>query len=359
MSRDAGSEADSAGDRVAALARYVVALRSGDRRGATHVALGLLERGVPAERLVTEVLAAAQAMVGREWQLGRLSVAVEHRASTITESVLLALSEAVLRAPDAVAEGSRGRAVVACAEGEWHTLPGRMASEVMRMRGIDVTFIGPSLPAEELASFVAEEEITAVAITCSMPMTLSGAWRSISALRELGTTVDAGGRGFGADGRWAWVLGADQWASDFGRGADLMLAAVATPAPGPRGPTGAASAIAEGRTLRRDHDVLLHDAMASALRRYPAMADSDVALRATREDLGSTLQVVASATTVSDPTVAIDFVTWFEDVLRARSLPIDYAAAAFDCVLEVLPQSVVSARAMTLSARASCSRPSV
>ena len=120
-----------------------------------------------------------------------------------------------MSAPGAVQEGIRGRVVIACSEGEWHMLPAQMATEVLRLRGADVSFIGPSVPADDLAEFIGDDPPAAVAVTCSMPMSLVGAWRSISALRELGMTVVCGGRGFGPDGRWGLALGADHWATDF------------------------------------------------------------------------------------------------------------------------------------------------
>jgi hypothetical protein len=68
------------------------------------------------------------------------------------------------------------------------------------------------------------------------------------------------------------------------------------------------------------------------------------------------LKVVAAAAIVSDPTVATEHVTWLEAGLRARSLPVEWAAAGFGAVLEVLPRDLVHTRAMTLAGRAACGR---
>lgn len=134
---------------------------------------------------------------------------MEHRASAITESVLHAVVDNAMHAPGAMIEGIRGWVVIACTEGEWHLLPGMMVSEVLRLRGADVAFIGPSIPADEFAGFLGDKPPAAVAISCSMPMSVVGAWHSISALRAMGMTVVCGGRGFGSDGRWGLALGAD------------------------------------------------------------------------------------------------------------------------------------------------------
>ncbi len=204
-------------DFDAHLALYLDAVHRGDRRGAIDVAMDLLERGIGPETIITDLLARSQVEIGRGWEEGKWSVALEHRASAITESALQAVTDTALRAPGAVVEGSSGRAVVACTEGEWHVLPGRMASEVLRLRGADVSFIGPSVPADELVAMLGDDAPAAVAITCSMPMSLTGTWRTINALRAVGMTIVCGGRGFGPHGAWGRALGADLWAPDFAR----------------------------------------------------------------------------------------------------------------------------------------------
>lgn len=222
----------------AEVAQYLDALHRGDRRTATGIALELLDAGVPAEEILSGLIARGASLVGTGWQEGRWSVAMEHRASSIAESVLTAVVDTAMLAPNAVPEGSRGEAVVACTEGEWHVLPGRLASETLRLRGVEVTFIGPSVPAADLADFLGTQHSPVVAISCSMQMSLCGAWRSITALRELGIQIICGGQGFGPAGRWGLALGADQWAPDFATGADLVVAGIAGPAPGPRPPGG-------------------------------------------------------------------------------------------------------------------------
>jgi len=125
---------------------------------------------------------------------------------------------------------------------------------------------------QELAGFIGHDPPAAVAITCSMPMSLVGAWRSISGLPALGMTVVCGGRGFGSEGRWGLALGADHWAPDFASGADIMLSAVDKPAPAPREPARGEDAITEVRVLRRDHETLVEQGDPGCL--SPMGADS-------------------------------------------------------------------------------------
>ena len=259
-----------------------------------------------------------------------------------------------MSAPGAVREGIRGRVVIACSEGEWHMLPAQMATEVLRLRGADVSFIGPSVPADDLAEFIGDDPPAAVAVTCSMPMSLVGAWRSISALRELGMTVVCGGRGFGPDGRWGLALGADHWATDFAVGADIILSSLDKPPPAPREPAGAPDAVAEVRVLRREHETLVEKGTQAAFATWPRIRRSEAAMRSTRKDLAFTLHVVAADTLVGDRDLVTDYAGWFETVLAARALPLGLVPSAFDLLLGVLPPELPLARDMAKSGREAC-----
>ncbi|MDQ3896206.1 MAG: cobalamin-dependent protein [Actinomycetota bacterium] len=179
-----------------------------DRRKASVFVAGLADGGATAEELILDLLAPAEREVGLRWQRRRWNVAQEHAATAIVESELAML------AFDEVVEPTIGRMVVACVEGEWHSLPARMASELLRLGGWDVTFLGPSVPADDLAAHVRQLAPDAVGLSCSVPLFLKGAHRSIVACRAAGVPVVTGGTGFGDDGRYAVRLGADGWTAD-------------------------------------------------------------------------------------------------------------------------------------------------
>lgn len=328
-----------------AIEAYLEAAMAGDRQTAVKIALDLLADGEPPESIITHLLATAQSRVGEGWQTGTWSVAQEHRASAIAEAALQAVSDTAMRTPGAVPEGSAGQAIVACSEGEWHVLPGRMASEILRLRGCEVSYIGPSIPADMLVEMFEFDPPSAVAVTCSMPLSLVGSWATISALRELGMTVICGGRGYGPGGVWAPAVGADLWAPTFEDGADALVAALTRPRPAPRPPMGSPEITAELTTLRRDGPTMVETAMTISLEAWPWLRESGNAVRATRTDLLATMQAAGSAALVADHTLLRDYVEWFESVLAARDLPVSFVATAFDLLLAVVPTELVLVRA--------------
>ena len=333
---------------------YFDAIMQGNRQAANSVALGMLHIGVSPEVILTDVIGSAQSMVGLAWQDGSASVSQEHRASAITEFVVQTLADEAAMAPGVPAEGSAGSVIVACTEGEWHVLPGRLASAVLRLHGFAVNFVGPSLPAEDLAFFIDDEQNPVVALTCVMPLSLSGAWNSVSEIRRRGATVMTGGRGFGPNGQWSAAIGADFHANSFAQGAQCLAEALRQPRREPRDPFGEPTAIAEVRSLRRNLDSFVESATQAAIARWPQMLSDDRAVRATREDLDASLRCLASAVIVGDDAVTVDYIQWLESVLAARSLPLDLVPSGLAILGEVLPADFPLTRAAAERGLSAC-----
>ncbi len=113
--------------------------------------------------------------------------------------------------------------VVACAEGDVHSLAARMIAAHLVFLGWRVNFLGPSQPADDLGAYLQANPPEALVLSCTLPAALPGARASIRAAHAAGVPVLAGGRGFGADGRRARALGADAWTAD-PREIDAILA---------------------------------------------------------------------------------------------------------------------------------------
>jgi methanogenic corrinoid protein MtbC1 len=337
-----------------ALSAYLAEIERGNRLAAVGVVTEALHDGVPAEILIERVIARGQAAVGQGWLDGRWSVAMEHRASGIAESALSAVAETAMRTPGAPREGSAGRAVVACSEGEWHSLPGRMATEVLRLRGIDVTFVGPSVPAGDLAAMIGDDPPPVVAVTCSMPLSLAGTWRTLTAVRELGTFVVCGGRGFGADGHWGLTLGADAWAPGLIAGADLVVTALERSRPEPRGAAGAPESIDELSLLQARQSRLVDGSLALALDFRPELQESDAAVRQMRDDLAGNLKALSAAVIVSDAGLLIEHVQWLEELVSSRGLPLRFVPTALGFLRQVLPDDLPLAGAILDEAIGAC-----
>jgi methanogenic corrinoid protein MtbC1 len=292
---------------------FLDALEEADEYAAVEVALGLVDAGVPAERVLLDLVAPAQAEVGERWARNAWSVAQEHAATHISERVVAAV------AAHADPRPTRGRVVVACMDGEWHALPPRLVAEVLRLRGWRVTFLGASVPAAHLVSYLHRHDAHAVALACALPMRLPHAHRMIEACRRSDVPVVVGGRGFGQDGRWASRLGV-AWAPDAPAAADLVADERALRRVVPAGLPTLGDDEYAGLVKRRGE--LIDSALGALRERVPGVREYDPAqLDSTVGDLGHIVDFLAAAVYVDDASLFTEFVEWLVDLLASRGVP--------------------------------------
>ncbi|WP_229402040.1 cobalamin B12-binding domain-containing protein [Micromonospora okii] len=292
---------------------FLDALAEADEYAAVDVALGLVDAGVPAERVLLDLVAPAQAEVGERWARNAWSVAQEHAATHISERVVAAV------AAHANPHPTRGRIVVACMDGEWHALPPRLVAEVLRLRGWQVTFLGASVPAAHLVSYLHRHDAHAVALACALPMRLPHAHRMVEACRRSDVPVVVGGRGFGQDGRWARRLGM-AWAPDAPAAADLVADERALRRVAPADVSLLADDEYAGLTKRRGE--LIESALCALRERFAGMRKySPAQLDSTVSDLGYIVDFLAAAVYVDDPSLFTEFVEWLVGILVSRGVP--------------------------------------
>lgn len=187
--------------------RYFAAVADADRDLAHGIIESLEEQGVPVESIIDHVLSPTQRAVGDRWECGDWTVAREHIATEISDHVLARLIGRV-----AHTRSSERSALIACAEGEWHSLPSRGLQLRFLREGWRAEVLGSSVSSSQLATAVYDQGPDVVMISCSMTANLPGARRMILAAREAATPVVVGGAAFGKSPDRAMRLGANAWA---------------------------------------------------------------------------------------------------------------------------------------------------
>ena len=294
--------------------RFLDLVGDGDEYGAVEMVTGLLDSGVPAQRVMLDLIAPTQIRVGELWAANAWSVAREHAATAISERALAAVAARTNVRP------TRGRITIACVDGEWHALPIRILGEVLRLDGWRVDFLGANVPGPHLVTHLHQTGPDAVALSCMITTRLPRAHAAITACRSVGVPVIAGGRGFGPDGRWAQRLGADAWAA----GAEEAVARLASDWPPVVGDPYETAFVGDDEYtyVVRTRGDLVRTALDRLTATYPPTAAYDERQRdATVEDLGHVVDFLAASLYVGDPKVFTDFVEWTAAVLEARSVP--------------------------------------
>ena len=312
---------------------FFAALTRADESYAVDMALGLLEQGRPAESLLLGLVGRAQSRVGAMWQTGHWSVAQEHAATCINEQVVAAIGQRT-RVGGPGGPG-RGHIVLACLDGEWHTLPARLVTEVLRLRGWRVTFLGASVPAEHLVSYLHLHGPDVVAVSCALPIHLPSGHRTVVAAQRTGTPLLAGGPGFGTDGRWARRLGIRAWASSAPEAAD-MLERLPWEADDPGCPADRAGPTAGGES---GEDPRANAAEHAELRvRRGRLVERTTRTLASLGEAGGEdesaliVDFLAASVYVGDPELFAGHVSWLASLLTARGGSVDVLVEVLDGV---------------------------
>jgi len=155
----------------------------------------------------TEMLVPALRDIGDRWALGQLTVADEHRATSVALRLLGRLG------PIFVARGRhRGMVVVGSVAGDRHSMPTALAADLLRLAGFLVIDLGADTPAQAFAqSARSADRLVAVAIAATMSGMEGPVAEAVAAVRaEVGTAfVVVGGRGL-ARPETAHAVGADR-----------------------------------------------------------------------------------------------------------------------------------------------------
>lgn len=163
--------------------------------GALELALNEAAARLSLPELFDGLLVPLLEAIGEGWQAGTLRVAHEHLASALIRSFL-----SLLRAGSDLA-GTGPEVVVTTPVGQLHEL-GALGAAVMAAReGWNVTYLGPNLPAHEIAAAARARNCRAVALSIVYPADDPRVGEELRALRSLlprETTLLVGGRAAGA-----------------------------------------------------------------------------------------------------------------------------------------------------------------
>ncbi len=299
----------------------------GNRRSAVRLTLDLLDKRVSREQIVVDLLAAAQQEVGHRWYCNELTPADEHLASGVTGAALDTLM-------GETSQPGASLAVVACAEGDFHSLAAQMFGELLREYGIGVSVLGASTPGDVVAEFLLRSGAGSLAISCSVPIFFPGTVRLIDAAHRQGIPVIAGGPAFGNGPSRAERLGADAWALTAADATAILLGWKSEPPSVSREPT-----LVDPVALRltAQADALGGAALDSLAARFLPMADYDERqLARTREDLVFIVQFLAAALLAADQAIFGDFLNWLQNLLVYRGVPPQALIAGLEALRPVV-----------------------
>lgn len=144
-------------------AAFLLAILDGDRKAALTVAREALASGVPLRDVYLEVVQGALYEIGERWAANQITVADEHLATAVAQSVLAHLYPEL----PAVAK-TRGRIVIAGVEGELHQIGANVVADLLEADGFEVRFLGTNVPPDAVARTVEEWKADALGVSMTM-----------------------------------------------------------------------------------------------------------------------------------------------------------------------------------------------
>lgn len=188
-------------DCAALYPRYLERLLAGDRVGCAEIIQALLAANVSIRDLYVDLIHRSMYEVGERWERNEISVAKEHVATAITESMFPLIYPRILGA-----ESTGRRAVVACVINEFHQVGARMVADMLELHGWDTTFVSVT-SAEALLAVIRQKDPALLGLSLSLSANLPDLLRVIEAVEVLRPELDiiVGGQAFRSGG--AGVLG--------------------------------------------------------------------------------------------------------------------------------------------------------
>jgi len=182
---------------VAELQRaYADALLSGEPAAAEAVIRDAIEAGLDEATIDDRVIAPALVLVGDLWAAGRISVADEHLATSISIRAMALQREAFRVAR----ERASHRVLLAAVQGERHVVGLEMAASVMLHAGYDVRMLGPDVPVAAIGPAVARHGPAVVGFTTTTSISAVNVPAACDAVRRADPDagIVMGGRGVDA-----------------------------------------------------------------------------------------------------------------------------------------------------------------
>ncbi len=128
---------------------YLNALLEGDKNTCKQIVSDLIENNTDVKDIYVNLFQRTMYRIGQLWEKERCTVAEEHIATNITESLLELTSSKY-------SNGKRNGklAVITCVDREFHELGAKMVAGFIEMCGWDTLFLGSNTPHEEIIRLI-------------------------------------------------------------------------------------------------------------------------------------------------------------------------------------------------------------
>lgn len=176
---------------------YLNALLEGDKKTCSKIVTGLIDNNICLKDIYVELFQRTMYRIGQLWEKERCSVAEEHMATRITESLLELTS---LKCSNGNRCGKL--AVITCVDKESHELGARMVAGFLEAKGWNTLFLGSNIPQNEIIELIRNRKPNLIGISNNFYINITRLIKFVHQLRMEfpGLPIIVGGQSL-TDGR--------------------------------------------------------------------------------------------------------------------------------------------------------------
>ncbi len=199
-------------------APLIKAVEKGLKGDAAAQTRALLETKQPLD-VVDEALIPALDIVGAKYEKGTLFLPQLLQAASAAQSAFEEIKTAIAKKGEGSA--SKGRIVLATVKGDVHDIGKNIVKVILENYGFEVIDLGRDVPVETVVDTVREKNVHLVGLSALMTTTLKSMEETIAALHEAGLDCKIMVGGAVLTPEYAEKIGADWYAKDAKRSADI------------------------------------------------------------------------------------------------------------------------------------------
>ncbi|MCX8028279.1 MAG: cobalamin-dependent protein [Thermodesulfovibrionales bacterium] len=147
--------------------KYMSYLLQGDRHTCHDILKECLDKGTDIKTIYLDLFQRSLYEIGRLWEYNRISVAVEHVATSITEGLMSVLYPLIFSY-----EKINKSAVISCTANEFHQIGGRMVADIFEINAWNGFFLGANTPMNDLLRYIEEKKPQIVGLSLSIYLNL-------------------------------------------------------------------------------------------------------------------------------------------------------------------------------------------
>lgn len=192
---------------------YLYALLMGKQANARNVVMKALEANeIGVEDVYMDVIQPVQYEIGRLWMMQEITVAEEHFATAVSQSIMSQMYDRIFSAPR-----TDHMLVATSVSGNLHEMGIRMITDIFELNGWDTYYLGANTPSANVVDTLAHRHADVLAISATLGYQVKDVRELVRQVRESkakDVKIMVGGNAFNqAPGLWR-TTGADAYSAD-------------------------------------------------------------------------------------------------------------------------------------------------